>query len=83
MRYIPLGRRAIVRQLEEKTKVAIPGSVMQAERALGEIVAVKEDEGLKPGDRIIYNEFYGSYVPYEQDLLILNIDDILAIKKDE
>jgi len=36
---------------------------------------------IKIGDKIIYNEFSGAFIPKEDDLIILDVEDILAVIK--
>jgi co-chaperonin GroES (HSP10) len=80
-KYTPYGNKIIIKHLEEKSSIAIPSSVGKEEQALGEIIAAPKDCGLKVGDVIVYWEFAGNYLPSEKDLLVIDIQDVLAIKK--
>ena len=82
-KYIPFGQRIIVKKLDEQvnSSIVLPSSVETEDKAIGEIVEVAHDallENVKVGDIIVYNEFAGELIPYEENLLILNVKDILA-----
>lgn len=97
MKLQPLADRVIVKPLkaEEKTKggIVLPDTAKEKPRE-GKIVAVgkgkildngkiKEPE-VKVGDRVLYGKYSGTEVKIQnedEELLIMNEDDILAVVK--
>ncbi len=93
----PLGSRALVKPLEADEKSAggiiLPEAAQERPRE-GKVVAVgtaglyvdsqEEDEsGVKAGDIVIYASFGGTEVKIEgEEYLIIDEDDILALRKD-
>lgn len=76
--YKPFGERVIIRHLEDKeTSIVKPKSAEVEEKAIGEVVVGSKE--IQKGIKVIYDEFAGSYIPDEKDLIILDIKDILAI----
>lgn len=86
MSYQPFGERVIIRQLNDKptSGMVIPTSAEQEDKAIGIIVEIPSNtlncDDLEVGDTVIYDEFAGSFIPGEKDLIILKIKDILAKK---
>lgn len=82
-KYKPFGDRVIVKQLKHKDDTnrmtVTPDNVYIEERAVGEVVSSNCDD-VKMGDKVVFEEFAGALIPGEDGLIILNIDDILAIK---
>jgi len=89
----PLHDRLVVRQIEAETTTA--GGIVIPDKATekptqGEVLAVGPgqvtDNGqvrpldVKPGDRVLYNQYAGNKVKHEgEELLILKESDVLAI----
>lgn len=76
-----MGSNLVIRQLEDEQKgLLIPKSTFQEAKAIGEVVALPENisETIKIGDKVIYDEFSGSYIPGEDNLLIIDIENVLA-----
>lgn len=85
----PLNSMVIIKKLEEEVKsksgIILTASTEDRERNdLGEVVAVsKEVTELKIGDKVIYSRYAGSTLKQDdEDYLIINIDDILAVKEE-
>jgi len=81
--YLPLGNRIIIKKVEEKQEkgIVVPKSAGREEPAIGEITAIGEDIKLKVGDKVVYNDLAGTPMPYEEDLLIIDLKEILCLIK--
>lgn len=86
MNFQPLGKRVLVKRVEE-TKTTASGIIIPdnaKEKPLtGKVVAVsKEISELKEGDTILFAKYGGTEVKLDADeYLVLNIDDVLGIVK--
>lgn len=86
MNFQPLGKRVLVKRVEEATKTAsgiiIPDNAKE-KPLTGEVVAVsKELDELKKGDKILFAKYGGTEVKLGADeFLVLGIDDVLGILK--
>lgn len=86
MNFQPLGKRVLVKRVEEATKTAsgiiIPDNAKE-KPLMGEVVSVsKELNELKKGDKILFAKYGGTEVKLgKDDFLVLNIDDVLGIVK--
>jgi chaperonin GroES len=79
---IPLGKNVILKPIikEDKTESGIILSTKQVEKTNeAEVIAVSEESEkyISVGDTVIYCKYSGTMV---DDLLIVDIDDILAIR---
>lgn len=86
MNFQPLGKRVLVKRVEE-TKTTASGIIIPdnaKEKPLnGEVVAVsKEVENIKAGDKVVFAKYGGSEIKLDnEEYLVLNTDDILGILK--
>lgn len=86
MNFQPLGKRVLVKRVEEATKTAsgiiIPDNAKE-KPLMGEVIAVsKELNELKKGDKILFAKYGGTEVKLgKDDFLVLGIDDVLGIVK--
>ena len=86
MNFQPLGKRDLVKRVEE-TKTTASGIIIPdnaKEKPLtGKIVAVsKELSEVKEGDTVLFAKYGGTEVKLDSDeYLVLNIDDVLGIVK--
>ncbi|WP_297195310.1 co-chaperone GroES [uncultured Campylobacter sp.] len=86
MNFQPLGKRVLVKRVEE-TKTTASGIIIPdnaKEKPLtGKIVAVsKELSEVKEGDTVLFAKYGGTEVKLDSDeYLVLNIDDVLGIVK--
>lgn len=86
MNFQPLGKRVLVKRVEE-TKTTASGIIIPdnaKEKPLnGEVVAVsKEIEDIKTGDKVVFAKYGGSEIKLgNEEYLVLNTDDILGILK--
>lgn len=87
-KFQPLGKRVLVRYLEaEENKVGkiILNNPKPKERA--EVIAIGnkvEGNDIKVGDVVFLQKYTGQQVTLDdQDLIICNIDDLIAKEKDE
>lgn len=86
MNFQPLGKRVLVKRVEE-TKTTASGIIIPdnaKEKPLnGEVVAVsKEIEDIKAGDKVVFAKYGGSEIKLDnEEYLVLNTDDILGILK--
>lgn len=86
MNFQPLGKRVLVKRVEE-TKTTASGIIIPdnaKEKPLtGKVVAVSKDlSELKEGDTILFAKYGGTEVKLDADeYLVLNIDDVLGIVK--
>ena len=85
MKIKPLGKRVLVKQIEQeeitKSGIVIPGTVSKEKPITGEVLAVgRKIEDIKPGERIIYEKYTGTEVKDGEEVyLILDIDNVLGI----
>lgn len=82
-KYIPYGNNIIIKKKEEETKngLVVSKSVHQEEKSIGTIIAVNEKSSLKVGTEVVYDEFAGMIMPYEEDLILLDEEYILCLIK--
>ncbi|AJD03556.1 TPA: co-chaperone GroES [Campylobacter lari] len=86
MNFQPLGKRILVKRLEEMKTTAsgiiIPDNAK--EKPLnGEVVAVsKEIEDVKVNDKVMFAKYGGTEIKLDnEEYLVLNIEDVLGIIK--
>jgi chaperonin GroES len=84
MKLQPINGRILVKPIEAKKKTSggiyLPDTAEEKAHE-GEVIAVAEDatEEVAVGDHIIYKEFGGTEVKFdEEDYILLNEDDLLA-----
>lgn len=86
MNFQPLGKRVLVKRLEEANKTAsgiiIPDNA-QEKPSSGEVVAVSNEVSeLKVGDRVVFGKYAGNEIALANDkFLVINIEDIFGIIK--
>ncbi|EIN8284799.1 TPA: co-chaperone GroES [Campylobacter coli] len=86
MNFQPLGKRVLVKRVEE-TKTTASGIIIPdnaKEKPLtGEVVAVsKEITDITNGDKIVFAKYGGTEIKLDNsEYLVLNLDDILGILK--
>ncbi|AJC87961.1 co-chaperone GroES [Campylobacter insulaenigrae] len=86
MNFQPLGKRVLVKRLEEATTTAsgiiIPDNAKE-KPLKGEVVAIsKEVEGMQVNDTIMFAKYGGTEIKIDNvEYLVLNVDDILGILK--
>lgn len=86
MNFQPLGKRVLVKRVEEEAKTAtgiiIPDNAKE-KPLRGKIVAVsKELSEIKDGDEVLFAKYGGTEVKFNgEEFLVLNIDDVLGIIK--
>jgi chaperonin GroES len=84
MNFQPLGKRVLVKRLEESNTTAsgiiIPDNATQ-KPSQGEVVAVsKEVSEIKLSDKVIFGQFSGNEVSIEAvKYLVLDVEDIFGI----
>ena len=84
MNFQPLGKRVLVKRVEEATTtmsgIIIPDNA-QEKPSRGEVVAVsKEVEELKNGNQVLFGKYAGNEVSFEgEKYMVLEIDDIFGI----
>ncbi|MBX1886447.1 co-chaperone GroES [Campylobacter peloridis] len=86
MNFQPLGKRVLVKRVEE-TKTTASGIIIpdnaKEKPLMGEVVAVsKEVEDIKANDKVVFAKYGGSEIKLDnEEYLVLNTDDILGIIK--
>ncbi|HEF9863420.1 TPA: co-chaperone GroES [Campylobacter coli] len=86
MNFQPLGKRVLVKRVEE-TKTTASGIIIpdnaKEKPLMGEIVAVsKEITDIVNGDKIVFAKYGGTEIKIDNsEYLVLNLDDILGILK--
>lgn len=86
MNFQPLGKRVLVKRVEE-TKTTASGIIIpdnaKEKPFTGEVVAVsKEITDIVNGDKIIFAKYGGTEIKLDNsEYLVLNLDDILGILK--
>lgn len=86
MNFQPLGKRVLVKRVEE-TKTTASGIIIpdnaKEKPLMGEVVAASSEVSeLKKGDKILFAKYGGTEVKLGSDeFLVLNIDDVLGIIK--
>jgi len=86
MNFQPLGKRVLVKRVEEEAKTAsgiiIPDNAKE-KPLRGKIVAVsKEVSEIKDGDEVLFAKYGGTEVKIQgEEYLVLNTDDVLGIIK--
>lgn len=84
MNFQPLGKRVLVKRVEEATTtmsgIIIPDNAKE-KPSRGEVVAVsKEVETLKNGDQVLFGKFAGSEVTLENEkYIVIDVEDIFGI----
>ena len=85
----PLNNNIIIKKVSEETKrasgIILMSSAEDKERNdIGEVVALSDSiSELLIGDKVIYSKYAGSTLKQDgEDYLIINFDDILAVKED-
>ncbi|MCR2103759.1 co-chaperone GroES [Campylobacter upsaliensis] len=86
MNFQPLGKRVLVKRVEE-TKTTASGIIIpdnaKEKPLIGEVVAVsKEVSDIASGDKIVFVKYGGTEVKLNDgEYLVLNLDDVLGILK--
>ncbi|EPD1388790.1 co-chaperone GroES [Campylobacter jejuni] len=86
MNFQPLGKRVLVKRVEE-TKTTASGIIIpdnaKEKPLMGEVVAVsKEITDIPNGDKIVFAKYGGTEIKLDNnEYLVLNLDDILGILK--
>ncbi|BEJ57586.1 MULTISPECIES: co-chaperone GroES [Campylobacter] len=86
MNFQPLGKRVLVKRVEE-TKTTASGIIIpdnaKEKPLMGEVVAVsKEITDIVNGDKIVFAKYGGTEIKLDNnEYLVLNLDDILGILK--
>lgn len=86
MNFQPLGKRVLVKRVEE-TKTTASGIIIpdnaKEKPLMAEVIAVsKEVSEIKKGDKVLFGKYGGTEVKLGNDeLLVLNTEDILGIVK--
>lgn len=86
----PIGERILVKpvEVEEKTAggIILPGASSKEKPNTGEVIALGKGEKLediKVASKVIYSKYAGTEIKDgEKTLILLNIDDVLAIVLD-
>lgn len=84
MKIMPLADRILVKQDINKDSVSASGLVLSTKETKynrGLVLAVGRDvEEVKKGDRIVFGEYAGSYIPDNEgnELLVLTESEVLA-----
>ena len=85
----PLNNNIIIKKVSEETKrasgiILMSGAEDKERNDIGEVVALSESiDELIIGDKVIYSKYAGSTLKQDgEDYLIVNIDDILAVKEE-
>ncbi len=83
----PLGKRVVIKKLkaEEKTVsgIVLP-SQAQEKPQMAEVISlgteIKDEDGIKVGDRVIFKKFSGTDVKFEgEEVTIIEIANLLGI----
>ena len=86
MNFQPLGKRVLVKRVEETNTTAsgiiIPDNAKE-KPLMGEIIAVsKELSEVQNGDKVLFAKYGGTEVKLgAEEYLVLSIDDVLGIVK--
>ncbi|MCH5336800.1 MAG: co-chaperone GroES [Campylobacter sp.] len=86
MNFQPLGKRVLVKRIEE-TKTTASGIIIpdnaKEKPLIGEVVAVsKEVQDVSKKDKIVFAKYGGTEIKLDnKDYLVLNLEDILGILK--
>lgn len=86
MNFQPLGKRVLVKRVEEQTTTAsgiiIPDNAQEKPSA-GEVVAVSSEVNeLKVGDKVIFGKYAGSEITLDgTKYIVINTEDIFGIIK--
>ncbi|ECL2299793.1 co-chaperone GroES [Campylobacter jejuni] len=86
MNFQPLGKRVLVKRVEE-TKTTASGIIIpdnaKEKPLMGEVVAVsKEITDIANSDKIVFAKYGGTEIKLDNnEYLVLNLDDILGILK--
>ena len=85
MKIKPLGKRVLIKQVEQeevtKSGIVLPGTASKEKPIIGEVLAVGKDvEDVKAGDKVIFEKYSGTEVKDGDDTyLILDMDNVLGI----
>lgn len=86
MNFQPLGKRVLVKRVEE-TKTTASGIIIpdnaKEKPLIGEIIAVSKDiTDIAKGDKVVFAKYGGTETKLNnEEYLVLNLDDILGILK--
>ncbi len=89
MSFEPLGKKVLVKRVEEEAKTAsgiiIPDNAKE-KPSNGTVIAVssevKEDGHIKEGDTVVFGKYGGTEITLEGTKhLVIDVDDILGILK--
>lgn len=85
----PLNNMVIIKKLEEEVKsksgiILSPSTEDKERNDIGEVIAIADGiNELTIGDKVIYSKYAGTLLKQDgEDYLIIDIDDILAVKED-
>lgn len=84
MNFQPLGKRVLVKRVEE-TKTTASGIIIpdnaKEKPLIGEVVAVsKEVEDVKVNNKVVFAKYGGTEIKLDnEEYLVLNTDDLLGI----
>jgi len=84
MNFQPLGKRVLVKRVEEATTtmsgIIIPDNAKE-KPSRGEVVATsKEVEVLQNGDQVLFGKYAGNEVSFEgEKYIVLDVEDIFGI----
>ena len=84
MNFQPLGKRVLVKQVEEATTtisgIIIPDNAKE-KPSRGEVVAVsKEIDVLKNGNQVLFGKYAGNEISFEGiKYIVLDVEDIFGI----
>lgn len=84
----PLNNMVIIKKLEEEVKsksgIILAAKENKERNDIGEVIAVADGiNELTIGDKVIYSKYAGTLLKQDgEDYLIIDIDDILAVKED-
>jgi len=84
----PLGKRIVVKPIEEESKtkggIYVPDTASKEKPQQGEVIAVGPDfKGVKKGDKVLFAKYGGTEIKLdEEEYLVLGVDDVLAVLVD-
>jgi chaperonin GroES len=85
MKIKPLGKRVVVKALEQEQKteggIYLPETASKEKPQQGEVTAVGDEfKGVKIGDKVVFAKYGGTEIKIEgEDYLVLGEDDVLGI----
>lgn len=78
-KFKPIGKRILI-EIEKNVPVKgiliLPGKQKQT---TGKVICIGDVEGISVGDTVLFTEYTGCVVPGDDDMLILDEEDVLAI----